>query len=145
MILMLDADHFKKINDTYGHQTGDKALQHMSERISRHCRSSDVVARLGGEEFGIYMPDTDMATAWQVAERIRREISSSPLVIEEDEIGMSTSIGIALRNPGEQIETALKRADDALYQAKAEGRNRVKLEAPVAPQVIQQPVLDMAV
>ena len=131
VVLMIDADHFKQINDTYGHQTGDKALQHFSELISKQCRKTDIVARLGGEEFGIYMPKTEIATARLVAERIRAEIFANPLCSDGIEIPMSTSIGVALRQPGEQIESALKRADEALYQAKADGRNRVTVEAPV--------------
>ena len=91
-----------------------------------------MVARLGGEEFAIYMPDTDIATAQLVAERIRRQIFNSPLVIEGLEIPLSTSIGISLRRPGEQVEDALKRADTALYQAKAKGRNRVSVAGPPA-------------
>ena len=132
VVLMVDADHFKAINDTYGHQIGDRALQHISELISEHSRKTDVVARLGGEEFGIYMPDTEIATAQLVAERIRIEICNTPLMIDGHEIYVSASIGVALRNPGEQVEAALKRADVALYQAKSEGRNQVKVDRPAA-------------
>ncbi|MEP2630769.1 MAG: GGDEF domain-containing protein [Rhizobiaceae bacterium] len=128
VFLMIDADHFKDINDTYGHQIGDKALRHLSDLISRQCRKSDVVARLGGEEFGIYMPKTDIGTAELLAERIRSRVFESPLMVEGFEIPVSTSIGMAVRNPAEKIEDVLKRADIALYQAKTEGRNRVRIE-----------------
>ena len=130
VVLMIDADHFKQINDTYGHQTGDKALQHLSDLISLQCRKTDIVARLGGEEFGIYMPNTEIGTARVVAERIRTQIAGNPLVVDGTEISLSTSIGVALRQPGERIESALKRADMALYRAKEDGRNRVTVEAP---------------
>lgn len=145
VILMVDADHFKNINDTYGHQIGDKALQHISDLISLQCRRTDVVARLGGEEFGIYMPHTEISTGRLVAERIRIEISSSPLVVDGSEISMSTSIGIAQKEPGESIEDVLKRADMALYQAKAEGRNRVKLDSQADTEVNWQRALEVAV
>ena len=145
VILMVDADHFKTINDTYGHQVGDRALQHMSDLISQQCRRTDVVARLGGEEFGIYMPHTDISTGQLVAERIRIEIFSSPLLVDGVEIAISTSIGIALRAPGEAIEDVLKRADDALYRAKAEGRNKVTLDNLLNPDLNWQRALEVAV
>lgn len=145
VILMVDADHFKTINDTYGHQVGDRALQHMSDLISKQCRLSDVVARLGGEEFGIYMPRTDISTGRLVAERIRIEIFSSPLMVDGLEVPISTSIGIAQRKPGEQVEDVLKRADDALYKAKADGRNRIRLEESAEPDLNWQRALEVAV
>ena len=128
VVLMVDADHFKMINDTYGHDVGDRALQHISRLIARHCRKADIVARLGGEEFGVYLPDTDLDTALLAAERIRCEVSATPLYIEDYGITLSTSIGVALRRPDDRVDEVLKRADTALYQAKAEGRNRVCLE-----------------
>lgn len=128
MILMADADHFKEINDSYGHHSGDQALRHFSDLISRQCRKTDVVARLGGEEFAVYMPDTDIATALLVAERIRSEIFKNPLRVGDTGIPLSISIGIALRKPDDAIEEALRRADAALYRAKSEGRNRVSLD-----------------
>jgi len=124
--LMIDADHFKKINDTYGHPVGDRALKHFSEQISRHCRKSDVVARLGGEEFGVYMPGTDIATGQRIAERIRAAIRDNLLTEESLEISLSASIGVAQRQAGEKIDDVMQRADAALYQAKADGRNRVR-------------------
>ena len=126
--LMIDADHFKQINDNHGHHIGDLALKHFSEQISQQCRKTDIVARLGGEEFGVYMPDTDLKTAQIVAERIRQEIFKNPLPIPEQEIPLSASIGIASRDSGEQIYDALKRADAALYEAKTQGRNRVRVK-----------------
>ena len=145
VILMVDADRFKTINDTYGHQIGDKALQHISDLISEQCRNTDIVARLGGEEFGIYMPRTDISTGQLVAERIRIEVFSSPLMIDGLEIAISTSIGIAQRLPGEQIEDVLKRADDALYKAKTAGRNRVRLDTQADPELNWQRALEAAV
>ncbi len=139
--LMIDADRFKQINDTYGHDVGDEALRHLSEQISLNCRKSDVVARLGGEEFGVYMPDTNINTAQIVAERIRTEISRNPMVVGEFSIPLSVSIGIASRRPGEQIKDVLKRADDALYRAKNNGRNQVRVETEYLPELENAPAV----
>lgn len=130
VVLMIDADHFKRINDVHGHHAGDKALQHLSDLISQQCRQTDIVARLGGEEFGIYMPRTEIATARTVAERIRAAVHNSTLIVDGAEIPLSASIGVALWQSGEKIESALKRADIALYDAKTRGRNMVAVAAP---------------
>lgn len=125
--LMIDADHFKKINDTYGHDVGDQALIHFSSLIVKNCRKSDIVARLGGEEFGVYMRETNLPTAQVIAERIRAEIFKTPLRIGETEIALSASIGLATGGKSEDVFAVVKRADAALYKAKEKGRNRVCL------------------
>ena len=126
--LMIDADHFKNVNDTFGHDIGDEALRHFSNLIRKNCRETDTVARLGGEEFGVYMPNTDLSTAQIIAERIRTEIFRTPLRVGGREVQLSVSIGLARRLDNEGFTDVFKRADNALYRAKANGRNRVCLE-----------------
>lgn len=127
-ILMTDIDRFKLINDTYGHDGGDEVLREFARRLRRNVRGSDLASRYGGEEFFIVMPETDSTLASIVAERIRREVASTPFVINESgtSVPMTISIGIASVLPnGDTVQNLLKRADDALYGAKAAGRNRV--------------------
>lgn len=134
--LMLDIDHFKRINDNYGHAAGDEVLREVAQRIESQVRVSDVAARFGGEEFVVLLPATDFAAARALAERIRTTISASPVSVtaEQSEI-ITTSIGIAtcaappqgvdLKSLGDSL---LARADVALYRAKSEGRDRVAVE-----------------
>ncbi len=129
-VMVLDIDHFKRVNDTYGHDAGDRVLQEFAERLSRSVRGIDLACRYGGEEFLIAMPDTDMAFAAVVAERLRQEIATSKFVINggRDEIAITVSVGIASTENGPADDSAqklIKRADDALYEAKTGGRNRV--------------------
>lgn len=129
-LLVIDVDHFKQVNDTYGHGAGDRVLQHITELMRGSVRNVDLVSRLGGEEFVVVMPDTPEPFALVVAERLRDVIASTPLKLDEDrELGVTISIGCALRNSeGEDsIDKLIGRADDALYQAKRQGRNRVVL------------------
>ncbi|MFQ5783826.1 MAG: PleD family two-component system response regulator [Alphaproteobacteria bacterium] len=125
---MLDIDHFKGVNDGYGHDVGDGVLRELADRLNRFVRASDLVARLGGEEFVVVMPDTDVATAEAVTGRLRCEIAGAPFVSEMIEGGLqiTVSIGVAgLLDGGDTTEALLKRADEALYEAKRGGRNRV--------------------
>lgn len=127
-VLMIDIDRFKMINDTFGHDCGDEVLREFARRLRRNVRGSDLASRYGGEEFFIVMPDTDAAMASIVAERIRRETASTPFTIDQDGIGVpvTISIGIASIHTGtDSVQALLKRADVALYEAKAAGRNRV--------------------
>lgn len=129
-VMILDIDHFKKINDQNGHDAGDKVLQEFAERLTRSVRGIDLACRYGGEEFLIAMPDTDMAFASVVAERLRQEIATAKFVINggRDEIEVTASIGIASTENGPAEDSAqklIKRADEALYEAKSAGRNRV--------------------
>ena len=129
-VLMLDIDHFKSVNDTYGHDVGDDVLKVFSERISKCLRSFDMVARMGGEEFIALLPDAPKEVAIQVAERLRRSIANNPIPskgVDSGELTVTVSIGgVVLTEEDEGItqEEAIKRADDALYEAKNGGRNK---------------------
>jgi diguanylate cyclase (GGDEF)-like protein len=125
-LIMVDLDHFKKVNDTYGHLAGDEVLREMSRRVQSCLRKYDVFGRYGGEEFLVILPDTDDKVSRTVAERIRCELFKSPFVAGEHEMSITASFGVACcQDPAEGVNSALQRTDDALYQAKAEGRNRV--------------------
>ncbi|MEZ5921922.1 MAG: PleD family two-component system response regulator [Parvularculaceae bacterium] len=129
-MLILDIDYFKKINDTYGHDTGDKVIQAVAEKIKNSVRGIDLACRYGGEEFLVAMPDTDINFASVVAERLRKEIEEHTITLNggRDEVSVTTSIGISTTESGPKDDTAqklIKRADDALYTAKTGGRNRV--------------------
>jgi len=131
-IMVLDIDFFKSINDTYGHDAGDDVLREFAVRIRKSIRGIDLACRLGGEEFVIVMPETDMAVATIVAERLRRRIASEAFMIAQGAKGIDVtiSIGIAtLDTADDTASTILKRADQALYRAKRDGRNRVVADA----------------
>ena len=128
VFLVLDIDHFKVVNDTYGHDTGDEVLRECAERISGQIRDGDMACRYGGEEFVILLPDTDIAFASVVAERLRVSVETTPFVINcvPDKLNITISIGIAgSETQSDTSESLLRRADQALYRAKREGRNRV--------------------
>ncbi|MEE2690008.1 MAG: PleD family two-component system response regulator [Pseudomonadota bacterium] len=129
-VMILDIDHFKSVNDTHGHDAGDKVIQQFAERIRSSVRGMDLACRYGGEEFLIAMPDTDKVTAGNVAERIRDDVASQRVVLNSgrDELQVTVSIGIASTEDGPKEDSAqklIKRADEALYKAKTGGRNRV--------------------
>lgn len=134
--MMLDVDHFKRINDTFGHAAGDIVLQEIANRIDSQIRASDVAARYGGEEFVVLLPDTDIESGVNLAERIRGSVSASPYVLPKGEAQrMTASIGIAGVTPNadaEDIKTIgeslIARADVALYRAKAGGRDRIAVD-----------------
>ena len=131
-VLVLDIDYFKSINDSHGHDAGDDVLREFALRIKRSIRGIDLACRYGGEEFVIVMPETDMAVAAMVAERLRRRIAAEPFAIQQGarSIPVTISIGLAaLRGKNENAATVLKRADQALYRAKRDGRNRVVPDA----------------
>ncbi len=127
-LALLDLDHFKRVNDLYGHQTGDQALQGFARAVVRAMRSTDAVARTGGEEFAVLMPGTDGKTAVEVSERIRAEVATVKL----PEGNLTTSIGVASWDGEETFENWFRRADQALYRAKNGGRDRVEA-APEPP------------
>jgi two-component system cell cycle response regulator len=130
--LVIDIDHFKAVNDTHGHDAGDDVLRDFALRIKRSIRGIDLACRYGGEEFVIVMPETDMAVAAMVAERLRRRIAADPFPIQKGarHIPVTISIGIAaLRGKDDTPAALLKRADQALYRAKRDGRNRVVPDA----------------
>jgi len=126
-VLVLDIDYFKSINDTYGHDAGDDVLQDFAIRIRKSIRGIDLACRYGGEEFVVVMPETDMAVATMVAERLRRRIASEPFPIQKGTrtLDVTISIGIAALAPDDDAAAVIKRADQALYRAKRDGRNRV--------------------
>jgi two-component system cell cycle response regulator len=126
--LILDIDHFKSINDRFGHDMGDEVLRDFATRISANIRGIDLACRFGGEEFVVVMPDTDVEFASLVAERLRRSVETTPFCIsrEPHKLNVTISIGIAGSEPdGDTADALLRRADQALYRAKREGRNRV--------------------
>ncbi|WP_051363465.1 GGDEF domain-containing protein [Deinococcus murrayi] len=126
-LILLDLDHFKGINDRYGHNAGDAVLIQAAQRLRGHLRSTDTVGRWGGEEYLIVLPGADAAGATQVAERLRREIGSLPFA----EVGpVTASLGVAEAQPGDDLDRWVARADAALYRAKAGGRNRVCVGGP---------------
>jgi two-component system, cell cycle response regulator len=131
-LLILDIDYFKSINDNYGHDAGDDVLREFATRVRKSTRGIDLAARYGGEEFVIVMPETDMAVAAVVAERIRRRIAGEPFPIQKGDAALDVTISIglaALASATDTAETVLKRADQALYRAKRDGRNRVVANA----------------
>jgi two-component system, cell cycle response regulator len=130
--LVVDIDYFKAINDTHGHDAGDDVLREFAARIKKSIRGTDLACRFGGEEFVIIMPETDMAIATIVAERLRRRIASEAFTIQQGAgaISVTISIGIATLDAADDTaNTILKRADQALYRAKRDGRNRVVADA----------------
>jgi two-component system, cell cycle response regulator len=131
-VLVQDIDFFKAVNDTHGHDAGDDVLREFALRLKKSIRGIDLACRLGGEEFVVVMPDTDMAVATMVAERLRRRIASEPFPIHKGErkVEVTISIGLAaLSGPDDNAANVLKRADQALYRAKRDGRNRVVADA----------------
>ncbi len=130
-VLIADMDHFKSVNDTWGHDAGDAVLKELAERMRGSVRGVDLVCRFGGEEFVVILPDTDLETAGIVAERIRSRVAAEPFRLPDGTLVERTvSVGIgALQSPSDTVETILKRADGALYDAKTGGRNRVVAKA----------------
>ena len=129
-LLMLDIDHFKRVNDSYGHAAGDTVLCHLSRLAEARLRSSDLFGRLGGEEFAILLPGTDLAGAADFAEQFRQCVAETPVPTDAGTISFSLSIGIGIYQAGDLgTETVFARADEALYRAKNAGRNRVEIEA----------------
>jgi diguanylate cyclase (GGDEF)-like protein len=128
-VVLGDLDHFKLVNDRFGHQTGDEVLRRFADLVREHLRDVDVPGRIGGEEFAILLPETDAAGAVAVAERIRRSLRSLRPTPERSG-AVTASFGVAQLTPGETGDELLRRADVALYRAKSEGRNTVTVEAP---------------
>jgi diguanylate cyclase (GGDEF)-like protein len=127
-LLLLDADHFKKVNDTYGHAAGDEALCLVARTLQSTLRATDITGRIGGEEFTVLLPETDLAGASLLAERLRETIDAAKLTFQDQLIRLTVSIGVApvgLDAAESPLETALQAADAALYRAKQAGRNRV--------------------
>ena len=126
-LIMADIDHFKKINDTYGHQEGDVALKTVARIITEQLRDYDIAARFGGEEFAIVLPNTALGNAVQVASRIRKKVEAMSFQGDLRKLKMTISLGVSSspQNKVEGVSDLIKLADDALYSAKKDGRNKV--------------------
>lgn len=130
-ILVMDLDHFKQLNDHYGHAAGDAALRGFTRTVAAQLRPQDLFARVGGEEFWIMLPQTDLSGAQALAERLRTEVERIALIFGNTRLRITVSIGVSAVHEAD-ISTALSNADRALYQAKDEGRNRVVTARPAA-------------
>lgn len=132
-VMMLDLDHFKQINDSHGHSVGDEVLRHVARRLQAQLRSGDLLARIGGEEFLVALPDTDRSSALDCAERLRAAVSGEPVKLSGDTppLSVTLSVGLTLTRSGGQAadsaQSLIERADGALYGAKAEGRDQVTM------------------
>lgn len=136
-MLVIDLDFFKIVNDSYGHLAGDTALVHIADILKRAIRQYDIVGRIGGEEFAIFLGSTDVDTALTIAERIRSMIASTPLIFEGQKIVLTTSIGMTSRSCKASFEQLYTEADEALYLSKSRGRNRVEVYSNDIPDKIK--------
>lgn len=130
-LLMLDIDHFKQLNDSFGHACGDEALRVFADTALGVLREHDVIGRLGGEEFALALPGTTLDGALEAAERLRMAVTAAPVIAGAPGYRMTVSIGVVVIDPFEELTAALARADHALYAAKTGGRNRVQAGAPM--------------
>jgi len=122
---MMDVDHFKSVNDTHGHDAGDNVLRTLAEACVDRLRNVDIVGRMGGEEFALILPETDPQGAMLTVERLREYLGELAIPIDSGALTVTVSIGVTtVKDPSDTIEAALKRADEALYQAKGSGRNK---------------------
>lgn len=129
-ILMADVDHFKRVNDTYGHLAGDAVLREIAHRMRQAIRPYDGIGRYGGEEFLLVLPDCDTPGATALAERLRMAVANEAIMLAEGVIPVTLSLGIATCEGSMEASTLITRADEALYRAKDGGRNRVELALP---------------
>jgi len=128
-VIMLDIDHFKDINDTHGHEAGDQVLEKLAGRLSGQLRKVDIMGRYGGDEFLILLPETNAASARNVAERLRHSIVNEPMETSQGPLNVTISVGLAaLHESTMTVEQLVKRADQALYKAKESGRDRIYME-----------------
>jgi diguanylate cyclase len=125
LCLVVDVDHFKKVNDTFGHSAGDRVLKIIAEVMQDNIRAADFVARFGGEEFVILMPETDMKAGKKVAEKLRRKIEKCDFYYRDNPVKISISGGLAESQPDDTADAIFERADKALYEAKKAGRNLI--------------------
>lgn len=130
-VVMLDIDWFKKVNDTFGHPVGDQVLQAVARTLREHIRKQDLVGRYGGEEFLLVLPNTPAAGAWHVAEALREQLASAPLVCGDLQVPITISLGVHTRTPtqgAQEWSAMVGAADQALYHAKQNGRNQTQVE-----------------
>ena len=130
-LLLLDIDHFKRVNDTYGHDVGDEVIREFARRLSLNVRAIDMACRYGGEEFVVLMPETQPADAMHIAERVRSQVAEAPFVLNDGRtLDVTVSVGVATSTGlGDTPEGLVKRADEGVYEAKTAGRNRVVARA----------------
>jgi len=130
----MDIDHFKAVNDTYGHEAGDAVLKEIARGVRERLRATDVFARYGGEEFLLILPETDLDKAAYLAEVVRRRVEETAVTCGSTRIRLSASLGVAVLEPGRNLSAdgLISQADEAMYQAKKLGRNRVATAAPAA-------------
>ena len=126
-VLMVDIDHFKRINDSHGHLVGDQALKSVASALKDSLRNIDMVFRYGGEEFMVLLSSTNREAASMVGERLRMAVLGIQYLVENRAIELSVSLGCATLLPGESMESLLRRADNALYVSKRDGRNRLSM------------------
>ncbi len=132
-MIIFDLDHFKQVNDTYGHATGDRVLQAFADLVRNAVRQIDIFARYGGEEFILLLPETNFRPGIAIAERLRRQVAAAPLLLEQNRIQITISVGVSVLDPTGQpilpqpeiLDQLISQADQALYEAKKAGRNRV--------------------
>lgn len=129
-LLVLDLDHFKKVNDSLGHQAGDAVLRSFGATILKQVRAADTAVRYGGEEVLVFLTNTPHDGAQLVAERLRRSVEAIDVTSISPTLKVTVSVGLATRDPGEDFKSLMNRADSAVYRAKAGGRNRVELDPP---------------
>ncbi|GAA4224558.1 diguanylate cyclase (GGDEF)-like protein [Sagittula marina] len=127
IVLMVDIDHFKRMNDTHGHMAGDQVIRTVANALRVQCRTEDIVCRFGGEEFLIFLPGSDEAHGKDVAERLRASVKDAYTDFDGQKLRVTISVGAAMKAQEETIDMAIRAADDALYQAKRCGRDRVAL------------------
>ncbi len=133
-VAIADLDHFKQINDAYGHLAGDAVLRTAAQKVRRVIRTYDHLGRYGGEEFLLVLPDADVEIAACVAERMRRVVAADPVVLDAALVRVTMSVGVAsVRRHGPDLDALIHAADEALYRAKARGRNRVETQWPESP------------
>ena len=125
----IDVDHFKSVNDTYGHAAGDQVLRGVAERCRNQLRVIDIIGRYGGEEFAVALPETNIHAAGQIAERLRIAVERAPFVTDYGSISLTISVGAAVYHPDDHVtlDAVIDRADRALYIAKRSGRNSVRV------------------
>jgi len=126
-LVMADLDHFKKVNDNYGHLMGDAVLKWIASRLRRSMRSFDSIGRYGGEEFMVILQNSDLDEGREIAARLRQTVSNAPFHSDDTDIKITISLGLTQYHPGDTIQSFIERADTALYQAKHTGRNRVSV------------------
>jgi len=136
-------DKFKSINDSYGHQAGDKVLQLISRQVKKGTRETDILARYGGEEFVVVLPETAAKDAFQVGEKIRKEVAKSPFHFKGTRVQITISCGIAAFKPGYRPEQVFDAADAALYKAKEGGRNQCQIGELVGAPAEDEPDADV--